>query len=401
MTVDDFLQYIKESRSKSTYKEYKAGINKFSEYFKKSPDQILEMRRQDWISDDLHQKRRFGREIEKFHKWLLNQGYAINSARTLCLGLRQLFRYFEMPMTYVSKEISRTVPTTKDYIPTIAQLRKMFTVADKLRDKLIVSMGKDLGWRIGDFRQIKRDMLPNLDEEAPILFELITEKEDVIAKSFISLETVQLLKAYLPTLPKQNPYLFPSNKQKCIDADTINRTLRKLAEKTNVHIPKHKRLRFHAFRKRFLSECANLHIDVNTAKILVGKNVEESMLTYLSEVDHKEAFIRLHARMRLTEMPMEKSTKSEGQLQTEVKRLNRLIHAIIALSSDQLVEKAKAFINEEPKMSEEWKVTFTGKIKRKLTATETLEMLEAIGKERERKQQIEYQKLIEENNNNS
>jgi len=75
-------------------------------------------------------------------------------------GTRQLFRYFEMPMTYVSKEISRTVPTTKDYIPTIAQLRKMFTVADTLRDKLFVSMGKDLGWRVGDFVKIRKDMLP-------------------------------------------------------------------------------------------------------------------------------------------------------------------------------------------------------------------------------------------------
>jgi len=160
LKVEDFLSFIKESRSKATYKEYKAGIKKFSEYFGKTPDEILEMRRQDWISGDLHQKRRFGREIEKFHKWLLDQGYAINSARTLCLGLRQLFRYFEMPMTYVSKEISRTVPTTKDYIPTIAQLRKMFTVADTLRDKLFVSMGKDLGWRVGDFVKIRKDMLP-------------------------------------------------------------------------------------------------------------------------------------------------------------------------------------------------------------------------------------------------
>ena len=99
----------------------------------------------------------------------------------------------------------------------------------------------------------------------------------------------------------------------------INRTLRKLAEKANVHIPKHKRLRFHAFRKRFLSECANLHIDVNTAKILVGKDVEESMLAYLSEVEHREAFIRLHMRVRLTETePMRKATKTESELEMEI-----------------------------------------------------------------------------------
>lgn len=297
-----------------------------------------------------------------------------------------------MPMNYVSKEVSRTVPTTKDYIPTIPQLRKMFTVADKLRDKLIVSMGKDLAWRIGDFRQIKRDMLPNLDEEAPILFELITEKEDVIAKSFISLETVQLLKAYLPTLAKQNPYLFPSNKEKCIDADTINRTLRKLAEKANVHIPKHKRLRFHAFRKRFLSECANLHIDVNTAKILVGKDVEESMLAYLSEVEHRVAFIKLHQRMRLTETELTQPTQTTSELEMEIKRLNRIISGIVALGGSEYVEEARKLVE----FSQVGKMRLKGKPK-----LSVIDLLEMIGKQQELDQQKEYQRLIAENNNNN
>jgi len=391
LRVEDFLSFIKESRSKSTYKEYKAGIEKFSEFFGKTPDEILEMRRQDWVSGDLHQKRRFGREIEKFHKWLLDQGYAINSARTLCLGLRQLFRYFEMPMTYVSKEISRTVPTTKDYIPTIAQLRKMFTVADTLRDKLFVSMGKDLGWRVGDFVKIRRDILPSLDQDAPIRFELITEKEDVVAKSFLSNETVELLKQYLPTLSSKNPYLFPSNREKWIDSDTINRTLRKLAKKAKIHIPKHKRLRFHCFRKRFLSECANLHIDVNTAKIMVGKDVEESMLAYLSEVEHKEAFIRLHARMRLTETPMEKATRSESELEAEIKRLQRIISGIVAIGGADFVEKARKIVE----MSELGKMRMKGKPK-----LSVIDLLETIGKQQELDQQKEYERLIAENNNN-
>ncbi|MCK5592575.1 hypothetical protein KAI31_00580, partial [Candidatus Bathyarchaeota archaeon] len=117
LKVEDFLDYIKQSRSKSTFKEYKAGIKKFSEYYGKAPDEILKERSEDWTSSDLHQKRRFTRELEKFHKWLIEKGYAINSARTFCLGLRQLFRFYEMPLTYLSREVSKTVPTTKDFIP--------------------------------------------------------------------------------------------------------------------------------------------------------------------------------------------------------------------------------------------------------------------------------------------
>lgn len=186
-------------------------------------------------------------------------------------------------------DISKTVVSTKDFVPTPQQYREMYNVAGDLRSKLIISAGKDLAWRIGDFTKIEKDMLPNLDQDAPIPFDLITEKEDVLAKSFLSQETVDLLKRYLPTLPQDNSYLFPSNGEGYFDPESINRILRDLAEKAKIKTPKRKRLRFHAFRKRFLSECANLHIDVNTAKVLVGKQVEKDMLTYLSEVEHREA----------------------------------------------------------------------------------------------------------------
>jgi site-specific recombinase XerD len=106
MTVEGFLDYIKETKSKNTLKGYRYGIQLFSQYFGKSPNEILELRKQDWISDDLHQKKRFVREIEKFHKWLKNgekdkegnwtrQPYTINSARNLTLGIIQLFRFYE------------------------------------------------------------------------------------------------------------------------------------------------------------------------------------------------------------------------------------------------------------------------------------------------------------------
>ncbi len=65
-TVEDFLTYVEETKSKHTYKEYKIGLEKFSKSFGKSRNEILEMRRQDWVSGNLHQKKRFTREIEKF-----------------------------------------------------------------------------------------------------------------------------------------------------------------------------------------------------------------------------------------------------------------------------------------------------------------------------------------------
>jgi len=398
MTVEYFLDYVKESKSKSTYKEYKGGIEKFSEWFGKTPNEILELRRQDWVSGDLVRKKRFIRELEKFHKWLLqpihtiknkpNQKYSINSARTYCLGIQQLFRFYEMPMTIpTDSDVSKTVISTKDFVPTPQQYREMYNVAGDLRSKLIISAGKDLAWRIGDFAKIEKDMLPDLDQDAPVAFDLITEKEDVLAKSFLSQETVDLLKEYLPTVKdNRNLYLFPSNGEGHFDTESINRILKDLAEKAKVKIPKRKRLRFHAFRKRFLSECANLHIDVNTAKVLVGKQVEKDMLTYLSEVEHREAFIKVHERLRLTEAPMRKTKESATELEKRVDRLERMLNIIAAIYPDAKTRAEK--ILKEQGLLDTGKMTFS-------------QMLAQIAEIEERKQREEYARIIAENNNNN
>ena len=393
MTVEDFLLYVKETKSKHTFKEYRIGIEKFSKWFGKSANEILEMRKQDWVSGNLHRKKRFTREIEKYHKWLIeNQKYSINTARNYCLGILQLFRYYEMPITIpTGSDVSKTVISTKDFVPTPQQYREMYKVVDSLRDKLIVSMGKDLGWRIGDFVKIRKEMLPILDADAPIPFELITEKEDVLAKSFLSQETVDLLKEYIETVKDNpNPYLFPSTNGKFIDTDTINNVLRQLAEKAKIKIAKSKRLRFHAFRKRVLSECANLSVDINTAKILVGKHIEKDMLTYLSEVEHKAAFLKVHQRLRLTETPMRKRRESATELERKVEDLQRLVHGIIALGGKDFVEKAKRTLELEDK-----------DIWLRFKDSSALEMIKQLGETRRRKQMEKYRKLIMENNNNN
>ena len=398
MKANEFINYLEKSKSKSTVTIYKRGLELFSEYYGKSLDEILEERRQDLLSGDPKQRKRFVREIEMYHKWLLEEKkYPLNSASSYCDGIIQIFRYFEMPITLpTGSDVRKKVLTTKDFVPRPEQYRDMFQVADNLRDKLIISMGKDLAWRIGDFLNQRKDQLPNLERETPIPYDCITEKEDVIAKSFLSNETVELLKQYLPTLPKDNPYVFPSENgsiDKHLNAWSVNQILRRLAEKANVVISKRKRLRFHAFRKRFLSTCANLSIDVNIAKILTGKQVEPDMLTYLSEVRHKEAFLKVYDRLRLTEKTVETKLRPKSELEKEIEDLKRLIHGIIAVVGKDAVEKARelAQIEVMPYSTEE---------------IETEELLRKIGtrqkeaREKLTKEQIEeYKRIIEENNN--
>jgi integrase len=155
-----------------------------------------------------------------------------------------------MPIRFRNgSRIGKTIKTIKNFPLTIEYVRKMFEVAD-LRERVILSTATDLGLRIGDFIELKKSDLPPLDQEPPISFDIMTAKENVIAYGFLSQETIDVLKVYVPTLEhkKDNPYLFPSNGKRCISDEWLNRLLQRLAEKAKISL-NGKSLTFHCFRK--------------------------------------------------------------------------------------------------------------------------------------------------------
>jgi len=239
LSVKEFLDSVVNPNTK---KGYRVGIKKFCKWYGKSPREILETRKDDLTQrpgEDLIEYRnravRFEKEIEKFHGYLLKKTYTTNTARAMTIGIRQLFRYYQMPVKMrAGSRVTKTVKTSKNFPLRIEHVRQMFEVAD-LRERVILSMATDLGLRISDFIKIKKEDLPSLDQEPPIMFDVITEKEEVVAHGFLSAETVELLKVYLPTLQKKdNPYLFPSNGKRPISDEWLNRLLQKLAEKAQI-----------------------------------------------------------------------------------------------------------------------------------------------------------------------
>jgi site-specific recombinase XerD len=114
LSVQEFLDSV---INPNTRKEYRVGIKKFSEWFGKSPREILEARKADLTQrpeEDIIEYRnraaRFEKEIEKFHGYLLQQGYATNTARALTIGIRQLFRFYQMPVRMrAGSRVTKTV----------------------------------------------------------------------------------------------------------------------------------------------------------------------------------------------------------------------------------------------------------------------------------------------------
>lgn len=317
MSGQEFLDSLP---SKGTKKVYKSGLKKFFEWYRKSAKEVLKERKDDLTqrpNEDLvtyrNRASNYAKIIERFHAHLIDQGYKINTAKSLTNGIRQLFRYYQMDIKVRSgSNINRVVKTQRNFPLAIEHVRRMYDVAN-FRERVILSMATDLGLRISDFLGIKKDDLPDLSLEAPISFHVMTGKENVLAKGFLSQETVDLLKKYLETLPEDKPYLFPSSQKapKPISKTQVGNLLRDLAEKAGIKINNDKRFTFHCFRKQFLSASIDSGIGLTAGKILCGKTVDNSGSTYLTTVKLRQHFVQLKKFLTIKEVVQSENVEIE------------------------------------------------------------------------------------------
>jgi len=299
--------FLESYAKKTTRFQYERGIKLFLEFYGKSIDEILTERKDDLtprpnetMVEAKQRSNRYEKLLEKFYAWMSEQGYKRNSMYTNCKGLRQLFRYYNMGLTLRNgSPITQVAISTDDFVLKPEHVKKMFHCAKDLRSKLLISMGNDVGWRIGDVLSIRRDEIPNLNEEPPIEWLRMTEKEEQVSKTCLSKATVALLKEYLFTFPQShNPYLFFDNGG-TIDAEMVNRRLRDLAKEAQIDLG-NKSLHWHCFRKMLISIAKNLGVDPDIIKVMVGKSVRKDMLTYMTGIDVKTAFNKLQTVLGVT-----------------------------------------------------------------------------------------------------
>jgi integrase len=335
LSVQDFLNSISNINTRIGYR---FGINKFVEWFGQSAEQILLMRQEDLTQEAgenliAYKNRavRFQKEIEKFHSHLMERGYSINSARNMTIGIRQLFRYYQMPVNMRSgSRVTQTVQTTKSFPLTIEHVRLMRGVSN-LKERTILSLAVDTGLRISDFIAIKKADLPPLDEEPPLAFDVLTQKENIVSHCFLSQESVDLLQRYLPTTQtRENVYLFASNRRNHISDEAINKMLTRLAAKAQIHL-NNKKLTFHCFRKLFLSSSIDSGIGLTAGKLLCGKAVPKSDGTYLTTVKLRAQFMQLKRFLSIKEPPP-----------IETEQIASLKKAIVTLQEDVRLQRTIA-----------------------------------------------------------
>jgi len=68
LKAEEFLEHVKRAKSRNTWKEYRIGLKKFSEWYGKDLDAILLERKGDLESGDSVRRLRFERKLEEFHR---------------------------------------------------------------------------------------------------------------------------------------------------------------------------------------------------------------------------------------------------------------------------------------------------------------------------------------------
>jgi len=150
-----------------------------------------------------------------------------------------------------------------------------------------------------------------LEGEPPTAFTLLTQKSKITAHCFLSQESVDLLKTYLPTIQKKNSvFLFPSNGKSHVSDEAVSKMLKNLAVKAQINLNS-KSLTFHCFRKLFLSSSIDSGIGLTAGKLLCGKAVPKADGTYLTTVQLREKFIQLKRFLSTSEEPKAKTREIE------------------------------------------------------------------------------------------
>ncbi len=310
--------------SPATLYQYVFGVHRFSEWLGKTPDEMVREVLLDRAKHDEYLKR-----IDEFVGDLQAQELAPGTIANHVKGVKALYSVNGAPLI-LPHRLSRRVKYP-DRSPTPEELNRILDAAD-LREKAIVSMMALGGFRVGTlsklrYRHVKRDLVAGI---VPVHIHVeaeITKGKYCDYDTFIGVEAVEYLKAYLELRRKGVGRLAPeqisdesplirdaySNKVKPVTPGNIHHIVNNLYAKAGL-ISRggrgmHYSIRAHSLRKYFRTQMGALNtMPVDYIEYMMGHTVS----TY-NDIEMKGVeFLRdLYASSGLSIKPRTKLSKIE------------------------------------------------------------------------------------------
>lgn len=332
------------NRRETTRAKYKEFFLKYAAFTGKTPDELLQMRKQDSKAEDQREQRGAESLLKAFIADLLAKGNSVSTAQIGYAAVRSFYEMHYYPLRmrrgdFPQGECLGSRAATKDHIKRILANTKKTKDAKKTR--AIIMFLKDSGLRVSDARALKVGMvwkaLENGDQFIPL--SLVTKKNKTTAKTFLGPESVQALKEYLDERRKgtrripaeaitaESP-LFRTNqsgKVKNMGREGFSALVRNQCKFIGED-----RLSAHSFRKYFQTQLEAAGTSTNWIDQMIGHRLINSRDAYSlpSEAQLREAYEKAYSQLRVYPDKAEVDERING-LELEIAERNKVIAGLL------------------------------------------------------------------------
>ena len=317
----------KEEGTKRRYQEY---FNEFLSFVGKTPDELIVQRQQDLLNPERKIQRRIESLLLAFLAKKKAEGYAVATRQIYFASIRSFFEihYFPLIMRkgdYPTGDSNGVKRATKEAIVKVLSNKHQ---RNKLTIKALMLFIKDSGLRVSDVRRLNYgDIAKQLENgETIIQLNIITEKANLLAKTFIGEEAIQALKEYLEArkqgskdsrhvepeiLTKDSPLfkVWTRGEIKRYSRHSLSSLMREAFASVNEN-----RMSAHSLRKKLQTDLEKAGINSNWIDQMLGHALINSRDSYSLPTDEelKDAYVKAYEHIRIND-EINKNSESDNQ----------------------------------------------------------------------------------------
>jgi integrase len=299
----------KKKRTRVNYGRY---FKEFLKYVGKTADELLAQRIKDTTNPDIKIQRRIESQFLAFIAHERERGYAPKTLQTIFASIRSFFDIHYYPLKirkgdYPTGDSNGVRRATKEAVLKFLESKPR----NKKALTALIMAFKDSGLRVSDMRRLKCDILlknPNADI---IPITIITEKTNLLAKTFFGEDAITALKKYIEHRKKGSRGIAPEN---VTNDSPLFRTWRKgkvkpmsrenvttLVRNAFLRVGE-KRMSAHSLRKMLQTSLEKANVNPNWIDQILGHKLINSRDAYSLPTDEelKEAYQNAYKFIKVT-----------------------------------------------------------------------------------------------------
>jgi len=332
------------TREDSTKQRYQQYFNEFLSFVGKTPDELIVQRQQDLLNPDRKIQRRIESSLLAFLAKKKIEGYAVATRQIYFASIRSFFEihYFPLIMRkgdYPTGDSNGVKRATKEAIIKVLNNKHQ---RNKLTIKALMLFIKDSGLRVSDARRLNYgDIAKQLENgETIIQLNIITEKTNLLAKTFIGEEAIHSLKEYLEArkqgskdnrhvepeiITKDSPLfkVWTKGEIKRYSRHSLSSLIREAFTSVN-----EERMSAHSLRKKLQTDLEKAGVNSNWIDQILGHQLINSRDAYSLPTDEelRDAYVKAYPFIRVNPETNESvSVLPEKELKHKISNLAQKI----------------------------------------------------------------------------